>query len=137
MFSFYNRLIKRQWRLGAIRLFCVAVTIACAVTFSITLLGDRLEKLFINQSKEVLAADLVLDSTTELQTQQLDIIKQTSLEQAITLRFPTMANANEAFILSSVKAVTDNYPLRGQLQVSNTLYGEAVPMGHGPVAGEV
>ncbi len=137
MFSFYNRLIKRQWRLGAIRLFCVAVTIACAVTFSITLLGDRLEKLFINQSKEVLAADLVLDSTTELQTQQLDIIKQTSLEQAITLRFPTMANANEAFILSSVKAVTDNYPLRGQLQVSNTLYGEPVPIGHGPVAGEV
>ncbi len=141
MFSFYSRLIKRQWRLGAIRLFCVAIAIACAVTFSITLLGDRLEKLFINQSKEVLAADLVLDSTTELQTQQLDIIKQTSLEQvitqAITLRFPTMANANDSFILSSVKAVTDNYPLRGQLQVSNTLYGEAVPMPHGPVAGEV
>ena len=137
MFSFYSRLIKRQWRLGAIRLFCVAIAIACAVTFSITLLGDRLEKLFITQSKEVLAADLVLDSTTELQAQQLDIIKQTSLEQAITLRFPTMANANDAYILSSVKAVTDNYPLRGQLQVSNTLYGEAVPMPHGPVAGEV
>jgi putative ABC transport system permease protein len=122
-------------------LFCIAIAIACAVTFSITLLGDRLEKLFINQSKEVLAADLVLDSTTELRTDQLEIIKQTALEQAIfqaiTLRFSTMANANDAFILSSVKAVTDNYPLRGELQVSETLYGEAVPMSHGPVAGEV
>ena len=141
MFSFYSRLIKRQWRLGAIRLFCIAIAIACAVTFSITLLGDRLEKLFVNQSKEVLAADLVLDSTTELQTEQLEIIKEISLvafiTQATTLRFPTMANANNAFILSSVKAVTDKYPLRGQLQVSNTLYGEAVPMSHGPVAGEV
>ena len=127
--------------MGAIRLFCTAIAIACAVTFSITLLGDRLEKLFINQSKEVLAADLVLDSTTELRTDQLEIIKKTSLEQAIsqaiTLRFPTMANANDAYILSSVKAVTDNYPLRGQLQVSDTLYGEAIPMSHGPVAGEV
>ena len=127
--------------MGAIRLFCIAIACACAVTFSITLLGDRLEKLFINQSKEVLAADLVLDSTTELQTEQLEIIRQTSLEQAIsqaiTLRFSTMANANDAFILSSVKAVTDNYPLRGELQVSNTLYGDAVPVSHGPMAGEV
>ena len=127
--------------MGAIRLFCIAIAIACAVTFSITLLGDRLEKLFINQSKEVLAADLVLDSTTELKTDQLDIIEQTSLEQsisqAITLRFPTMANANDKFILSSIKAVTDNYPLRGELQVSDSLYGEAAPMSHGPVAGEV
>jgi putative ABC transport system permease protein len=137
MFSFYSRFIKRQWRLGAIRLFCMAVAIACAVTFSITLLGDRLEQLFINQSKEVLAADLVLDSTTELQPEQFEIIQQTSLAQAITLRFPTMASANDAFMLSSIKAVTDKYPLRGELQVSNTLYGDAVPMPHGPVAGEV
>ncbi len=141
MFSFYRRLIKRQWRLGAIRLFCIAIAIACAVTFSITLLGDRLEKLFVNQSKEVLAADLVLDSTTELQAEQLDIVSKTSLKQSVTqattLRFPTMANANDAFILSSVKAVTDKYPLRGELLVSNTLYGESIPMSHGPVAGEV
>jgi len=137
MFSFYSRFIKRQWRLGAIRLFCIAVAIACAVTFSISLLGNRLEQLFINQSKEVLAADLVLDSTTELQSEQFDIINQSSLAQAITLRFPTMASANDAFMLSSVKAVTDKYPLRGELQVSNTLYGEAIPMPHGPTQGEV
>ncbi len=78
MFSFYSRIIKRQWRLGAIRLFCAAIAIAVAVTFSITLLGDRLEKLFSYQSKEVLAADLVLQSTIILKAKQLDVIDITS-----------------------------------------------------------
>ncbi len=141
MFSFYRRFIKRQWRLAAIRLFCITIAIACAVTFSITLLVDRLEKLFVNQSREVLAADLVLDSTTGLRAEQLAVINEISsresLSQAVTLRFPTMANANDEFILSSIKAVTDKYPLRGELLVSNTLYGAAIPMPHGPATGEV
>lgn len=141
MFSFYSRFIKRQWRFGAIRLFCIAIAIACAVTFSITLLGDRLEQLFINQSKEVLAADLVLTSTNELQKEQLAIIKDTVSEQAIaqatTLSFTTMANSSNGFLLSSVKAVTNHYPLLGELQVSDILYGKAAPISHGPVAGEV
>lgn len=136
-FSFYNRIIKRQWRLGAIRLFCIAIAIACAVTFSITLLGDRLEQLFDNQSKEILAADLVLQSTTVLRPEQFDVIKKTSLMQAQTLGFRTMANANDELMLSSVKAVSDLYPLRGELQVTDMLYGQVKPVRHGPPAGEV
>ena len=137
MFSFYSKLLKRQWRLGAIRLFCVAVAIACAVTFSITLLGDRLERLFNNQAKEVLAADLILQSTTILTSQQQIIITNASLRQAKTLSFQTMANANEAFLLSSVKAVSAEYPLRGQLQISNALFGPTIAVKNGPPQGEV
>jgi putative ABC transport system permease protein len=136
MFSFYTRFIQRQWRLGAIRLFCIAVAIATAVTFSITLLGNRLEQLFVNQSKEVLAADLALETSTLLTPQQLAIIQDTSLQQAQTLRFQTMASANDAFLLSSVKAVTDQYPLRGELQVTDELFGRATPVRHGPPVGE-
>ncbi len=137
MLAFYSKILKRQWRLSAIRLFCVAVAIACAVTFSITLLGDRLEQLFNNQAKEVLAADLVLQSTTALTPNQQLIIADSSLRQAQTLTFQTMANANEAFLLSSVKAVSAGYPLRGQLQISNTLFGQTNPTSNGPPQGEV
>ena len=137
MFTFYTRLIQRQWRLGAIRLFCIAVAIAVAVTFSITLLGDRIERLFINQSKEVLAADLALQSTTVLTPQQQSIIHDTHLQQAQTLVFRTMASAMDNFLLSSVKAVTDQYPLRGALRVSDVLYGGTKSVHHGPPPGEV
>lgn len=137
MDSFYSRLIKRQIQLTTVRLFCIAVTIACAVTFSISLLSDRLEQLFTQQSKEVLAADLLLSSTTPLSTDQENIIARIPVQTARTLVFQTMANANNEFMLASVKAASDNYPLRGQLQISASAYGEALASTKGPNPGEV
>lgn len=137
MFSFYKKILFRQWRLAAIRLFCLAVAISCAVTFSITLLGDRLEQLFDNQAKEAFAADMVLKSTSALTSDQEKIVKATSLQKAQTLGFQTMVSIGDNFLLSSVKAVTDKYPLRGQLQVSNALFGERIAIQHGPSPGEV
>ncbi|MDW3094656.1 MAG: FtsX-like permease family protein [Gammaproteobacteria bacterium] len=121
------------------RLFCVAVALACAVTFSITLLGDRLEQLFDAQSKEVLAADIVLQSSTEINSQQENIIDQFELRHARTLTFQTMANPEdgEGFLLSSVKAVTNGYPLLGELQTAYKQFG--VPSGTQdiPMVGQV
>ncbi|MGH1537373.1 MAG: ABC transporter permease [Gammaproteobacteria bacterium] len=129
------------------RLFCIAVAIACAVTFSITLLGDRLEQLFNSQAKEVIAADLVLQSTTDLSDEQKVIAASYSLSSAKTLTFQTMANASasedeetgeeEGFLLSSVKAVSNSYPLLGELQISNQLYGNPQAIQGVPKKGEV
>ncbi len=137
MFSFYRKLLVRQMRLSSMRLFCLAVTVSCAVTFSITLLGDRLEQLFNQQAKEVIASDLALQSTTELSKEQKKIISEYPLQKAETLSFQTMANAEDEFLLSSVKAVSDEYPLLGQLQISNQLYGEAIPTQDVPAPGNV
>ena len=137
MISFYLKLIKRQSRLLTVQLFCVAVTIACAVTFSISILSDRLEQLFAQQSKEVLAADVLLQSTSPVSNEQKSIIENSSLQTATTLVFPTMASANDEFMLASIKAVSDSYPLRGELQTSKTAFGEAEAVGKGPSTGEV
>jgi putative ABC transport system permease protein len=141
MYSFYIKLLLRQLRQNSVRLFCVAVAVACAVTFSITLLGDRLEQLFNSQAKEVIAADLALSSTTDLTEQQNQIIAKSSLAKAKTLRFQTMANANidsnEALLLSSVKAVSQGYPLIGELQISDQLYGDTQATQGIPNQGEV
>ena len=137
MFNFYHKLLVRQLRHSTMRLFCVAVAIACAVTLSITLLGDRLEQLFNMQAKEVLAADMVLQSSTELSDRQKSIIQSFSINDAKTLTFQTMASTDgDAFLLSSVKAVTDNYPLIGELQISNELYGELQTTKEIPNVGE-
>ena len=146
MFTFYNNILLRQLRQSSMRLFCIAVAIACAVTFSITLLGDRLEQLFNSQAKEVIAADLVLQSTTDLSEAQKALIEPYSLNKAETLTFQTMANAggtadkqnsvDERFLLSSAKAVSNAYPLLGKLQVSNQLYGEVHAIEGVPQQGE-
>lgn len=139
MFTFYNKLLIRQLRQPSMRLFCIAVAVACAVTFSITLLGDRLEQLFNSQAKEVIAADLVIQSSTDLSDEQKVIIKNFSLSKAKTLTFQTMANVSgsEDFLLSSVKAVSNGYPLLGELQVSDQLYGELHATQGVPTKGEV
>ena len=137
MFNFYRKLIARQLRLSSMRLFCLAVAVSCAVTFSITLLGDRLEQLFNQQAKEVIAADLALQSTTELSQEQKNIISEYSLRTAKTLSFQTMSNAGEEFLLSSVKAVSNEYPLLGQLQVADQLYGETISTQDVPQPGNV
>lgn len=137
MNSFYLRLIKRQWRLPAIKLFCIAVALASAVTFSITLLSDRLEQLFIQQSKEVLAADLLLKSSALLSEEQLGVIAASDTQQAQTVSFRTMASADGEFLLSSVKAVSAAYPLKGALQITKTLYGDVEAIASGPAKGEL
>jgi putative ABC transport system permease protein len=138
MFNFYHKLLIRQLRNRTMRLFCIAVAIACAVTFSITLLGDRLEQLFNLQAKEVLAADMVLQSSTELSDQQKSILQSLTINEAKTLTFQTMASTenDDAFLLSSVKAVSNDYPLIGELHVSNDLYSELIATKDIPAIGE-
>lgn len=129
-------MLVRQLRNKTMRLYCLAIAIACGVTLSITLLGDRLEQLFDIQAKEVLAADLVLQSSSVLTEQQQIIIQSFNLNRAETLTFRTMATANDEFLLSSVKAVSNHYPLVGELQVADELYGATQSIQSTPGRGE-
>lgn len=134
---FYLKLFKRQTRLATAKLFCIAIMIACAVTFSISLVSDRLEQLFEQQSREVLAADLVLNSSNPISNKQAEIINQSAADSATTVVFQTMANNGQDFILASVKAVSPQYPLIGTLQISLDPYKTGTPVQHGPATGEI
>ncbi|MHC8441782.1 MAG: ABC transporter permease [Candidatus Eutrophobiaceae bacterium] len=137
MNSFPLTMMRRQWRLRTIRLFCAAVALATAVTFCITLLGDRLEQLLEYQSKEILAADLALETTSELSEDQERFAQTILLERAETLRLRTMArNAGDGLMLVSLKAVSNNYPLRGALQIATHLFGPLEKVRNGPAHGE-
>ena len=89
------------------------------------------------QAKEVLAADLVLESSSQFTDQQVSIIQSYPVENATTVAFSTMANADSSgsFLLSSVKAVSEAYPLLGELQVSDQLYGQTYPATGVPAQG--
>ncbi|MEM8845328.1 MAG: FtsX-like permease family protein, partial [Pseudomonadota bacterium] len=108
------------------------------MTFSISMLGDRIERLLNLQAKEVLAADLVLESSSQLTDDQEAIIDSFQLDKANILTFQSMANTvdAESFLLSSVKAVSDAYPLLGELQITDNLYGQAYPVDGIPTVGE-
>lgn len=133
----YLGVLRGQWRLPVVRLFCLALAVACCVNFGITLLGERFVRLFDQQAQEVLAADLVLESSTVLSDVQAAIIRRSPLRKARTLRFITMARAGERSLLSAVKAVSAGYPLLGRLQVAEQSLGAPVAVRRGPRPGTV
>ena len=137
--SFYLRLLRRQWRSGVLRLLCVAITIASAAIFSVSLISDRLDRLFQRQSNEILAADLVLKSSSSpiTEPQQQLLANYPALRQAQMMNFSTMFSVQDRTLLGTVKAVTGNYPLRGRLQLSDELYGLPQVATGAPLPGEV
>lgn len=138
MLNFYLRLLKRQSRLPAMRLFALALALACGVTFCMTLLSDRVSLLLTQQSQQALGADLIFESSSPLKPEQQQLIQAYPAEHiAHTLIFRTMAQAKGDFILSSVKAVSGTYPLKGQLEISDGLYQPARTASSGPRPGEV
>ena len=111
MFRTFLTILIRQLKQASIRLYFAAITPACAVTFSIGSLGDRMEQLLNDQAKAVLAADLVLESTSSLTEQQNDIVSSFPLIKAKTLSFQSMVNSDSSnkFLLSSLKAVSETF----------------------------
>ena len=136
MTRFYLRMVLRQWRRGVVRLFCCALIVSFSVTLGISLLVDRMKNLIREQGREVLAADLVLQSSTPLRADQRAFIERVS-RRAEVLQFRSMVNHDVSFLLAGIKAVSDSYPLLGELAVSRRLHGEVETVGAGPQRGEV
>ncbi len=116
------RMTWRDWRAGELRFMFVALVIAvgalCSVGFFVDRVGNGLQR----DANQLLGADLVLDADHVLPTsfqQQLDHLDH--LQHAHTTSFISMAmRADQSQSrLVAVRAVSPNYPLRGQLTLDS------------------
>src|SRR5580765_5994408 len=85
----------------------------------------------------VLAADLVLMSDHPWQRAIGDAIASRGLQRASGVGFMSMVVGGEQSSLAGVKAVSDNYPLRGQLRIAPAPGAADAPAQHGPARGTV
>lgn len=132
------RLLKREWRHGELRLFTASLILAVATATMISLFADRLGRAVRLQSADLLGADLILESSTKAPAAWLDKAGET-LQVSRTLEFGSVVNAEGGFRLASIKAVDDQYPLRGQLKISDTPFSaqrDATPPQRGTVWAE-
>jgi putative ABC transport system permease protein len=130
------RLTRRDWRAGELRLLFGALLIAVAALSSVGLLVDRMERALALQARQLLGADLVVASPREPAPALVEASRAGGLLQASTLVFPSMASADGRPILVSVKAVSEAYPLRGALRITESL-GQPDQEASGiPAAGE-
>lgn len=132
--------LRQAWRdarAGDLRLLMLAVVIAVAALSSVGFVSDRVSRALERDAMHMLGADLLLEADSPIQADLLDKAKVQSLQAARTWQFPSMVAKGDAQLLASVKAVEQNYPLRGSLRTSTTLGGQDQQTQSAPERGEV
>ena len=137
LFGLALRLLWRDWRGGEIRLLFIALVMAVASVTGIALFTDRLEKALILESANILAADRVLISRQPPPEAILDYAESLGLRTARVLSFTSMAFSESGNMLVAAKAVSSDYPLRGEVIIADEPFIRGFPILSGPPPGEV
>ena len=137
LFLISLRLLRRDWKGGELRLLFLALIMAVTSITGIALFTDRLEKALLLESANMLAADRIVSGRGDLPREVLTEGQTRGLSTAEVVSFTSMAFSETGNILVAAKAVTDAYPLRGEVIVSEQVFVRGTPIGSGPPQGEV
>ncbi len=136
-FRLVRRMAMRDIRSGEMGLLLVALVVAVGTVTSISLFVDRLHQALLQESANFLAADRQISGSRELPSAFVEAAQARGLRTAQTLSFPSMVFAGDNNQLVSVKAVSRQYPLRGELVVADAPFGDGYPVTDTPKSGEV
>lgn len=112
-----NMLLKELRAKELLWLF-IALALSVAALSSVSFLADRLQRSFEIDGRTLLAADLLIAADQPIPAALIEEAGIKKLHIAQTVVFPSMVSHRGESKLSSLKAVTEAYPLRGQLQIS-------------------
>lgn len=131
------RMLVREWRSGELRILLAALVVAIAATTAIHFFTDRLQRGLTQQSAELLGGDSLLISPRPLAADWLAQADHLGLATDHSLEFPSMVRGPAAMRLASVRAISPDYPLRGQLRWRPAPTAIEQDTDQGPVAGTV
>ncbi len=131
------RTLLREWRSGELGVLMLAITVAVAALTGVGFLVDRIGIAVDNQAGEVLAADLRLESGQDMNDGALDEARRRGLDLARSTGLFSVVFNGDFNQLSSLRAVSPKYPLRGKVMLSDQPFG-APELARGiPPRGEV
>ncbi|HCW99413.1 MAG TPA: ABC transporter permease, partial [Pantoea sp.] len=106
----------REWRSPSLLIVWMALTLAVACVLALGAIGDRMEKGLSQQSRDFMAGDRTLRSSSPVPDAWLAKAREEGLAVSGQLSFMTMTFAGESPQLAAVKAVDNRYPMFGDLQ---------------------
>jgi putative ABC transport system permease protein len=115
------RMLVRDWRAGELRILALALVVAVASVTSVAFFADRVRQALVQESHQLLGADLVLNADHAWRAEMHDEIVRRGLQRAESTTFISMARHGGSSQLAGVKAVSDGYPLRGRLRTGPAL----------------
>ena len=117
------RNLWRDLRSGELNLLVVSVVLAVAALSAVGFFSDRLQAGLWRDARQLIGGDAVVVSDKPSAENFLQKAKELGLKTNQTLSFPSMARADDAqggeTKLVALKAVSEGYPLRGQLTLLN------------------
>ena len=137
LLSLSLRLLWRDWQGGELRLLFIALVMAVTSITGIALFTDRLEKALLLESANMLAADRIVSGRGDLPKEVLAEGRERGLATAEIVSFTSMVFSDDGNMLVAAKAVTDDYPLRGDVIISEEAFVRGRPIQSGPPPGEV
>jgi len=123
-FTFAIKSLVRDLRAGEITVLLVAIIVAVTAMTAVGFFTDRVGGAIRSQASAVLAADLVIRAPVPIEPSFLEEAREQGLRAADAISFLTMVLAEDSNALTKVTAVSDGYPLRGELLVSDVMFGE-------------
>ncbi|ASM49605.1 putative ABC transport system permease protein [Pseudoalteromonas espejiana DSM 9414] len=131
------KLFAREFRRGELTVISAAIALAVLTVLTLSMVTERIGQSITQKSSAFIAADRVLASAHKLDTAFITKAKEMNLQTAQMVYFDTMLFANDEMQFSSVKAASNEYPLKGELKVKSSLLGETVVAQGGPKPGNV
>lgn len=115
------RMLARDWRAGELTVLALALILAVAALTSVSFLADRVERRLVLESHQLLGGDLLLSADHRWPDEVRQEAQARGLQVAESLSFPSMVSGPAGTALAEIKAVSDNYPLRGRLRTAPAL----------------
>ena len=123
LWTLARRQLMRDFRAGELRLLVVAVMLAVAALTAVGFFADRLNSGLARDARSLLGGDAIVASDQPPPAALAERARADGLQVASTVGFPSMGRAPDAqgsaSRLVAVKAVSEGYPLRGQLKVAD------------------
>jgi putative ABC transport system permease protein len=150
------KLLIRDWRAGELTVLAAALLVAVTAMTGVAFLTDRVGQAVEMRAAESLAADLRLAATDRPSVDYEALATKYGMRTARVASMPSVvfagasetgwaetgradtgwAETGQANTLAAVRAVTDDYPLRGRLKTSERLLGEVRVSDGIPARGE-
>jgi putative ABC transport system permease protein len=130
------RMLGREWKSGELGVLLLALTVAVAALTGVGFLVNRVAKAVELQATEVLAADLRLEAVRAIDDGYLAEARRRGLRATRSSSVLSVVFRGDQSQLSNVRAVGDEYPLRGTVGVSTEAFGAATPIAGAPARGE-
>ena len=102
-------------------IICLIIAVSSLTT--VGLFTDRVRQAITQEASESLAADIRIESDTPIQDQLIQDAQVVGLTRADIISFRSVVMNSLSSSLVDVRGVSSLYPLRGELQISDSLMG--------------